>query len=226
MYGPTLTQPASIHTLIHPTSPQQTSFHQGVGITKLENTPATMNGANGRSASPTTSGDNGSPSAHHLSPDENPNGSKGRTLSNSKRAEQNRRAQRAFRMRRDARVKYLEEQAALLQETLAHAEATNKRWEECRALVDQLRHENSMLRSALENAGIDVESISNQSTTSSNLAGATSAPATTSPNGVDGDAHRPLLLHTTQSAYDDAILEPSKKRKRIIETNGHVETAS
>lgn len=190
-----------------------------------------MNGTNARSASPTTSGDNGSPPAHHLSPDENLNGSKGRTLSNSKRAEQNRRAQRAFRMRRDARVKHLEEQAALLQETLAHAEATNRRWEECRALVDQLRHENTMLRSALENAGIDVETISDQSTTpSSNPAGATSAPVVmtngSSPNGVDGDARRPLLLHTMQNGYDDAVSEPSKKRKRTVETNGHVETAS
>ena len=119
------------------------------------------------------------------------------------------------------RVKYLEEQAALLQETLAHAEATNRRWEECRALVDQLRHENTMLRSALDNAGIEIESIPHQSTTSKPaVSGAISST-------VDGDAHRPVLHPTVQTAFDDATTtEPSKKRKRTLEMNGHVETAS
>ena len=108
MYGPALTQTASIHALIHPTSSQQTSVYpQSAGITRLEKPLARMDGITGRSASPTTSGDNGSPPAHNLSPDENQDGQKGRMLSSSKRAEQNRRAQRAFRMRRDAYVAYL-----------------------------------------------------------------------------------------------------------------------
>ncbi|KAG8808597.1 hypothetical protein FRC17_003879 [Serendipita sp. 399] len=58
-----------------------------------------------RSTSPPTSNEHNdygmSPPRAQQSPDEGPS-SKGRTLSNSKRAEQNRRAQRAFRERRDA----------------------------------------------------------------------------------------------------------------------------
>ncbi|KAJ7593853.1 hypothetical protein C8J56DRAFT_925321 [Mycena floridula] len=73
----------------------------------------------------------------------------GRALSQSKRAEQNRKAQRAFRERRDQHVKALESRSQLLDAALASADEANRRWEECRALVDQLRVENSALRAAL-----------------------------------------------------------------------------
>lgn len=73
----------------------------------------------------------------------------GRVLSNSKRAEQNRKAQRAFRERRDQHVKALEARSQLLDAALASADEANRRWEECRALVDQLRVENAALRAAL-----------------------------------------------------------------------------
>ncbi|TFK22592.1 hypothetical protein FA15DRAFT_595891 [Coprinopsis marcescibilis] len=73
----------------------------------------------------------------------------GRTLSSSKRAEQNRKAQRAFRERRDQHVKYLESRSQLLDAALQSADEANRRWEECRALVDQLRVENAALRAAL-----------------------------------------------------------------------------
>ncbi|KAK7035520.1 hypothetical protein VNI00_011813 [Paramarasmius palmivorus] len=73
----------------------------------------------------------------------------GRALSNSKRAEQNRKAQRAFRERRDQHVKALESRSQLLDAALASADEANRRWEECRALVDQLRVENATLRAAL-----------------------------------------------------------------------------
>ncbi|THU95360.1 hypothetical protein K435DRAFT_576340, partial [Dendrothele bispora CBS 962.96] len=73
----------------------------------------------------------------------------GRVLSNSKRAEQNRKAQRAFRERRDQHVKALESRSQLLDAALASADEANRRWEECRALVDQLRVENAALRAAL-----------------------------------------------------------------------------
>ncbi|KAF9446389.1 hypothetical protein P691DRAFT_803990 [Macrolepiota fuliginosa MF-IS2] len=76
-------------------------------------------------------------------------GSTGRALSNSKRAEQNRKAQRAFRERRDQHVKALESRSQLLDAALASADEANRRWEECRALVDQLRIENAALRAAL-----------------------------------------------------------------------------
>lgn len=88
-------------------------------------------------------------------------------MSTSKRAEQNRKAQRAFRERRDAcvqvlpinffyrsrlpprHVKALESRSVLLDTALASADEANRRWEECRALVDQLRVENAALRAAL-----------------------------------------------------------------------------
>ncbi|EMD37720.1 hypothetical protein CERSUDRAFT_83459 [Gelatoporia subvermispora B] len=73
----------------------------------------------------------------------------GRTLSQSKRAEQNRKAQRAFRERRDQHVKALESRSQLLDAALASADEANRRWEECRALVDQLRIENTQLRATI-----------------------------------------------------------------------------
>lgn len=122
----------------------------------------------------------------------------GRALSSSKRAEQNRKAQRAFRERRDQlrglffscfvgflifsffllpcdslfclaafliavavpfegltfihrHVKALESRSQLLDTALASADEANRRWEECRALVDQLRVENTALRATLSN---------------------------------------------------------------------------
>jgi len=77
------------------------------------------------------------------------NSQAGRTLSSSKRAEQNRKAQRAFRERRDQHVKSLESRSQLLDAALASADEANRRWEECRVLVDQLRVENAALRAAL-----------------------------------------------------------------------------
>ncbi|KAA1471761.1 hypothetical protein DENSPDRAFT_837830 [Dentipellis sp. KUC8613] len=81
-------------------------------------------------------------------------GTAGRTLSQSKRAEQNRKAQRAFRERRDQHVKALESRSQLLDAALASADEANRRWEECRALVDQLRIENAALRAALSQAQV------------------------------------------------------------------------
>ncbi|KAJ7783064.1 hypothetical protein B0H16DRAFT_1495207 [Mycena metata] len=78
-----------------------------------------------------------------------PNSQAGRALSSSKRAEQNRKAQRAFRERRDQHVKSLESRSQLLDAALASADEANRRWEECRVLVDQLRVENAALRAAL-----------------------------------------------------------------------------
>lgn len=83
-----------------------------------------------------------------------PNTSGGRALSSSKRAEQNRKAQRAFRERRDQHVKALESRSQLLDAALASADEANRRWEECRALVDQLRVENTALRATLSNLQI------------------------------------------------------------------------
>ncbi|CDO75667.1 hypothetical protein BN946_scf184941.g20 [Trametes cinnabarina] len=76
----------------------------------------------------------------------------GRTLSQSKRAEQNRKAQRAFRERREQHVKTLESRSQLLDAALASADEANRRWEECRTIVDQLRIENATLRAALQAA--------------------------------------------------------------------------
>lgn len=46
-------------------------------------------------------------------------------------------------------VKALESRSMLLDTALASADEANRRWEECRALVDQLRVENAALRAAL-----------------------------------------------------------------------------
>ncbi|KAJ7733734.1 hypothetical protein DFH07DRAFT_870924 [Mycena maculata] len=87
--------------------------------------------------------------SQHQSQSPPPNSQAGRALSSSKRAEQNRKAQRAFRERRDQHVKQLESRSALLDAALASADEANRRWEECRVLVDQLRVENAALRAAL-----------------------------------------------------------------------------
>ena len=46
-------------------------------------------------------------------------------------------------------VKALESRSQLLDAALASADEANRRWEECRALVDQLRMENAALRATL-----------------------------------------------------------------------------
>lgn len=51
-------------------------------------------------------------------------------------------------------VKALESRSQLLDAALASADEANRRWEECRALVDNLRIENAALRAALASAQI------------------------------------------------------------------------
>ena len=51
-------------------------------------------------------------------------------------------------------VKALESRSQLLDTALASADEANRRWEECRALVDQLRAENAALRQTLSNLQI------------------------------------------------------------------------
>lgn len=46
-------------------------------------------------------------------------------------------------------MKALEQRSQLLDAALASADEANRRWEECRALVDQLRIENAALRATL-----------------------------------------------------------------------------
>ena len=46
-------------------------------------------------------------------------------------------------------VKALESRSQLLDAALASADEANRRWEDCRALVDQLRIENAALRVAI-----------------------------------------------------------------------------
>ncbi|KAH9942433.1 uncharacterized protein BXZ73DRAFT_97844 [Epithele typhae] len=90
------------------------------------------------------------PQQQHPQDEQLGNSSSGRTLSQSKRAEQNRKAQRAFRERRDQHVKTLESRSQLLDAALASADEANRRWEECRTIVDQLRIENATLRATLQ----------------------------------------------------------------------------
>ena len=51
-------------------------------------------------------------------------------------------------------VKALESRSQLLDAALASADEANRRWEECRTLVDQLRVENAALRAALSQASL------------------------------------------------------------------------
>lgn len=145
------------------------------------------------------------------SPPESP---AGRTLSQSKRAEQNRKAQRAFRERRDQHVKALESRSQLLDAALASADEANRRWEECRALVDSLRieigslrghistlqRENSDLRNALGAAGIDANGI---------------VPPPTMPGSeqhmMDNGQHRPPDGQQAQQQQAGEAIESEKK---------------
>ena len=47
-------------------------------------------------------------------------------------------------------MKTLESRSQLLDAALASADEANRRWEECRTIVDQLRIENATLRAALQ----------------------------------------------------------------------------
>jgi hypothetical protein len=58
-------------------------------------------------------------------------------------------------------VKALESRSQLLEAALASADEANRRWEECRALVDQLRVENAALRAALSQAHLLPPNLSN-----------------------------------------------------------------
>lgn len=105
----------------------------------------------------------------------------------------------------------MEARAELLNETIGQAEEAHRRWEECRALVDQLRHENAMLRSALDNAGVSSEGIPSVDVHST----------THSDNGIDmpllnGHANNVEIHSTLRDAIVDGVTgsSPSKKRKR------------
>ncbi|KAF8320658.1 hypothetical protein DL93DRAFT_2073277 [Clavulina sp. PMI_390] len=74
----------------------------------------------------------------------------GRPVNPSKRAEQNRKAQRAFRERRDAHVKELETRSTMLEQALANLDETNRQLEECRHIINALRSENQRLSAALQ----------------------------------------------------------------------------
>jgi hypothetical protein len=101
----------------------------------------------------------------------------------------------------------LEQRAILLEETIQKAEEANRRWEECRVLVDQLRHENAMLRNALEEAGINSENI---------------PPTLPHTNGQSHDMYDDLGHdrtngvngHTTIVIEEAGAGNPAKKRKR------------
>jgi hypothetical protein len=103
----------------------------------------------------------------------------------------------------------LEARAELLNETIAQAEEAHRRWEECRALVDQLRHENAMLRAALDNAGVSADSIPSvdiHSTSHSEI----DMPML---NGHSNGHTNGMENHSTH-AVTDGNTGVSKKRKR------------
>lgn len=105
-------------------------------------------GAPGVPGAPQNASQSDTPQDHHSPGSTGASG--GRPLNTSKRAEQNRKAQRAFRERRDAHVKALESRSQLLDAALASVEEANRRWEESRQLCETLRMENAQLRAALQ----------------------------------------------------------------------------
>ncbi|KAL9711801.1 hypothetical protein Ac2012v2_004873 [Leucoagaricus gongylophorus] len=118
----------------------------------------------------------------------------GRTLSNSKRAEQNRKAQRAFRERRDQHIKALESRSQLLDTALTSADEANRRWEHCRVHADQLQIENAALRT--ENATLRAENAA--------LRAALGAPSALPPV-------TPISLPTISSAGNPGPLQEENK---------------
>lgn len=105
----------------------------------------------------------------------------GKPLNPGKRAEQNRKAQRAFRERREMHMKELEARSQLLEAALSSADEANRRWEECRAIVDQLRNENAGLRAEVASLRAAL----------GNAAAAFQAHASTVSNGVgSGDRNQ------------------------------------
>jgi len=77
-------------------------------------------------------------------------------------------------------VKALESRSSLLDAALASADEANRRWEECRALVDQLRVENAALRAALSQTHLIPSNLSNP--TAAAVAAVATAAANVSPN--------------------------------------------
>lgn len=106
----------------------------------------------------------------------------GKPLNPGKRAEQNRKAQRAFRERRELHMKELEARSQLLDAALGSADEANRRWEECRAIVDQLRNENAGLRAEVASLRAAL----------GNAAAAFQAQATTITNGTNSGERNPL----------------------------------
>ncbi|KAF8325153.1 uncharacterized protein EI90DRAFT_3073114 [Cantharellus anzutake] len=84
---------------------------------------------------------NGEESSHSTGP---------RTVTQTKRAEQNRRAQKAFRERRDQHVRELETRSRLLDQAILDVNEARRRQNECQHLVDSLRLENQRLLAALQ----------------------------------------------------------------------------
>ncbi|KAI0085060.1 hypothetical protein BDY19DRAFT_909344 [Irpex rosettiformis] len=186
-------------------------------------------------------------------------GQSGRQLSQSKRAEQNRKAQRAFRERRDQylsgrvslrldyfnslaiipvfppiltrlflfrHVKALESRSQLLDAALASADEANRRWEDCRALVDQLRIENAALRAALNqlqqqqaSAGVTIPlpvSIAGIGQSSSHSTGA-QPPPLAGENGTDVPSS--ALGGQSADADDDVSAPPPIPADQTNQTN-------
>lgn len=77
----------------------------------------------------------------------------GRPLSNTKRAAQNRAAQRAFRERRDQHVKEIEAKARQVDEALSSASMHKQRYEDLLKTIAGLRADNQSLRLAISALG-------------------------------------------------------------------------
>lgn len=77
----------------------------------------------------------------------------GRPLNTTKRAAQNRAAQRAFRARRDEYVRTVEEKAKQLDEAMSASQTYKHRYEEALRTIESLRSDNQSLRMAISALG-------------------------------------------------------------------------
>ena len=142
--------------------------------------------------------------------DDDPSKNGGRVLSTNKRAEQNRKAQRAFRERREQHVKLLQSRSELLETALQSADEANRRWEECRVLVEQLRAENVAIRG--ENASLRQALVNARLLPAGTPNGASPAPMGNGVGGVgefDGSQERKADPDAGKAASEGNNAEPA-----------------
>ena len=124
-----------------------------------------------------------------------------RTLSTSRRAEQNRNAQRVFRERKNKYISDLESKAASLESALLAAEEHRRRFNEAIETIEILKRDNDTLRVALRALG--------------GHQAVPSAPALP----IDRPSHTPALLSTFHHQHAGAPAPPARGTEPVSYTH-------